>query len=517
MDNDLFKPMQGLKGFMDFNTALITSYLNKIRSIQAYWAGIYRYLDDFTTPYWIAQDAFFRTEQRKVTQVPLEQTMMDYWELFQFNMQVVQKGYDSTVKAMNEFHQEKLSQAMQAWFNTITGAKGDDIVAYTQREARLLEKTIYEYPKAIRDIGPHYGFHFEENSYIKVAQTDRFDLYQVLPTEPGVRTRKKGKPVMVIHPYVLGPNIVCFLPDDRKSYVHAFANTGTPTYVRIMKDIDDNPAVQTMTGEEDCLDTKYFCEKLRDIHNRPVTLNGFCQGGFIAACEILSGELDGLVDAFVTCVSPMDGTQSKSLVEYLEHLPPRFRDLGYAVKTLPNGNRVVDGKVMSWVYKLKSMESEAPVFAFYRDMKMFDKPDIDDVKISRTAAALNNWLIYERTDLPEAITQMSFKSYTIPVTDDGTLPVSLFGRKLNFKRIQEKGIKFLICYAARDNLVERETAVAPAKHIEVEITEFPKGHGAIGTSWSHPDSECALHKRFGPDGKYRGPVRFHLDIEAGKD
>ena len=59
--------------------------------------------------------------------------------------------------------------------------------------------------------------------------------------------------------------------------------------------------------------TRFFCEKLMALHGRPVTLNGFCQGGFVAVADILSGELDGLVDALITCVAPMDGTRSKSL------------------------------------------------------------------------------------------------------------------------------------------------------------------------------------------------------------
>ena len=41
---------------------------------------------------------------------------------------------------------------------------------------------------------------------------------------------------------------------------------------------------------------------------------------------------------------------------------------------------------------------------------------------------------------------------------------------------------------------------------------FPKGHGAIATSWSLPTSECALHRRF-KDG-YRGPVRYQLDLDG---
>ena len=40
---------------------------------------------------------------------------------------------------------------------------------------------------------------------------------------------------------------------------------------------------------------------------------------------------------------------------------------------------------------------------------------------------------------------------------------------------------------------------------------FPKGHGAIATSWSLPTSECALHTCFRGG---RGPVRFQLDLDG---
>jgi len=163
---------------------------------------------------------------------------------------------------------------------------------------------------------------------------------------------------------------------------------------------------------------------------------------------------------------------------------------------------------------LKSMEREAPIYAFYRNLMMFDRQDTNEINISNTAAALNYWLIYERTDLPLAITQMSFDSYTIPVSADGTLPVKLFGRELNFKRIKEKGIKWLLCYAEEDDLVDKEAALAPVDFVDAEVTVFPKGHGAIATSWSLPTSGCPLHSCFG-DRKYRGPVRFQLDLESG--
>ena len=183
----------------------------------------------------------------------------------------------------------------------------------------------------------------------------------MLPWDKSVKVRKKGKPVVIIPPYVLGANILSFLPGEGKSFAHCFANQGIPTYIRIVKDIYTNLAVQQMTGEEDCLDTKFFLEKVKAAHNRPVTLCGYCQGGFTVAINYLSGELDGLVDALITSVAPMDGTRSKGLSEFLEKIPDRFDEISFAIKTLPNGNRVVNGKLLSWVYKLKSMEKDNPL------------------------------------------------------------------------------------------------------------------------------------------------------------
>jgi hypothetical protein len=186
--------------------------------------------------------------------------------------------------------------------------------------------------------------------------------------------------------------------------------------------------------------------------------------------------------------------------------------LSYGTKTLPNGNKVADGKLMGWVYKLKSIETEQPLNAFFRDIKMLTAKNGAPVQISKTAAALNYWLTTERFDLPLDITRISFASYNIPITADGTLPIQLFGRKLNLKRITEKGIPWLICYGTNDDLVEKETALAPLDYISAEVTPFPKGHVAIATSWSDPKTACALHTRFG-DGNWRGPVRFQLDLD----
>ena len=501
-----------LERLFDINLKFMGATREQMKISQTYCKGLTTYLNDFMRPFWIALNAFSETEKDKLRNHTPYESLRDYVELLQFNLQVAEKGLNSSAGLMSHYHSKEATEAFSAWLNTVFDRGGEDIETFMARQSKALEQVVYAYPKAILEIGSEYGFHFDGPGYEKTAETDRFLLYQVLPNAKKVKPRKNGKPIIIIPPYVLGANILAFLPGENKSYVHAFANEGIPTYIRIMKNIDETPAVQLMTGEDDALDTRFFCETLKKRHRREVTLNGFCQGGFIAVLNILSGELDGLVDALITCVTPMDGTRSKSLVEYMDHLPPRFRDLGYAVKTLPNGNQVVDGKVMSWVYKLKSMEKEAPIFAFYRDLMMFNRQGGKEAKISKTAAALNHWLIYDRNNLPVAITKMSFDSYTIPVDKDGTLPVRLFDRKLNFKRLKEKGIRLLICYAQKDDLVDEASALAPLDYIDAEVSVFPKGHGAIATSWSLPSSECALHTRFGD--QCRGPVRYQLDLEA---
>jgi len=212
----------------------------------------------------------------------------------------------------------------------------------------------------------------------------------------------------------------------------------------------------------------------------------------------------------------MDGTRSKGLAKFLKELPAVFNDLSYGTKRLPNGNQVADGTLMGWIYKLKSIEAETPLLAMWRDMMLVSHTNGSPAAISKTAAALNHWLMYERNDLPMEITRMSFAAYNTPISGDGTLPVKLFGRELNLKRLQAKNIKWLICYGLQDDLVEPETALAPLDFVDAEVTPFPKGHVAIATSWSYPRSAYALHTRYEKENA-RGPVRFQLDLQDHLD
>ncbi len=510
--SDTQSPDETEKRGNPISTKLLSAYLDGLTSICLFANGLVRSHQEFITPYLRASNSFWEKERRNLSETPVDVNIRDYMALSRFTEQITAAGWRTSNNQMTEYHKREIRRFVGAFFNTFDGG-GETVDEYFAEKLEILRRLVVDYPDAIWEVGKEFGFHFDDGGYRLIAQTDRMFLYQVLPNEPGVQVQDEMKPIVVAHPYVLGHGILAFLPGERKSYVHAFANMGVPTYVRIVKDISTVEAVQTMTGEDDARDTAYFCRIVKERHNKPVTLSGFCQGGFIIVAGALSGEMEGLIDALITCVAPMDGTRSPGLVEYLEHITPRFRNLAYATKRLSSGNEVVDGKVMSWVYKLKSIEREAPVFTYYRDVNLFESMYQRGVKgIGKTAAAINHWLIFDRTDLPVAITQMSFDSYTIPVSSKGDLPFTLFGRRLNFDYLREKGIKFQICYAGKDDLVDPKSALTPMDFTEVEPTEFPKGHAAIATSWSDPRSEFGLHKTY--PGGARGPVRFHLDLDA---
>ena len=482
-------------------------------AFQTGMATLTRYSNAFFIPFLISSTYFSREESQRIwARTPLE-NFSAYLKLGQMNLDLIGRALSGGLVATNQFLELEVRELLP----NLVSAGPDTCAKFAERMDKLAKGVAYTYPAAIDNIGDEFGFHFERQpANAKVDESPRFELYQVLPTDPKVEVRKNGKPILVIPPFVLGANMLAFLPGEERSYCHAFANQGIPTYIRVLKNIQENEAVQIMTPEDDANDTRRFCEILKKRHQQPVTLNGYCQGGYAALCNLLSGELDDLVDAFITCVAPMDGTRSKGLSRFLQELPTVFNDLAYGTKRLANGNYVADGTLMGWIYKLKSIEAETPLLAMWRDMMLVAHTNGNPAAISKTAAALNHWLMYERSDLPLEITRTSFASYNNPISSDGSLPIRMFGRELNLKRLKAKNIKWLICYGIQDDLVEPETALAPVDHVDAEVTPFPKGHVAIATSWSFPRSAYALHARYEKENA-RGPVRFQLDLQAALD
>lgn len=485
--------------------------LAQLNAAAYFTQGAQNYHADFLKPLLEATSIFQELEAaRAYSRSPLKNTEA-YAKLGQFNNELLSRYVQGSLKLYGHFFKknfERYAEAMTATLLEKDGEKIDDFFIDLQN---TLHRVVIDYPQAIKDIEPEFGFHFENTPGSCFAETERFYLHKVVPSEPGVTTDESLKPVIIIPPFVLGANILAFLPKEKKSYAHSFANRSIPTYIRTMKDIQQTPAVQTMTLEDDLRDTISFCKKVKKKHDQPVTLNGYCQGGFSALANILTGKLDGLVDAFITCVAPMDGTRSAGLGHFLHSLPAQFNDLDYGTKILANGNKIADGNLMGWVYKLKSIEDSGPMSTFLRDIMMLGSRDGKPPQINKTVAALNYWLQNERSDLPLSVTETSFNSYNTPIDADGTLPITIDGKKLNLNAMKESNIKWLLCYGETDDLVEKEVALAPLDWLDIEVTPFPKGHVAIATSWSHPESAYAIDSLF-EDGKRRGPVRFQLDL-----
>ena len=488
-----------------------------VQAHQSYWASMSKYQADFFVPFMKAVGYFWRVEGQRILEKKPTENMEDFNDLTEFNTNILHQALLSSTETMMNYHLDSASQGFSAWLRALSNGNIQEFLDWMRLQTEIVNSVAHSYPQAILDIANEFGFHFERGTYEKVEETDRFLLYKVLPTEKDVQTRDSGKPILIVHPYVLGSDILAFLPGEKKSYVHCFANHGIPTYVRILKDIDSTPAVQNICIEDDVRDTKSFCQTIFKRHGRPLTLNGYCQGGLMTMLNILTDELDGLVDTHITCVAPIDGTRSKGFTWFLGNLPERFNALEYGTKVLPNGNKVADGDLMAWVYKIKSISDEAPTVNFYKDLAFWKALTQKGAWVSKTALALNYWLNYQRHDLPLEITKLSFLSYNQPIAPDGTLPMQVGGKALNLKHFQEKNIPWLICYGESDTLVEKESALAPLDFVDAEVSPYPKGHVAIATSWSMPTSECALHECHGSDNQYRGPVRFHLDREQEQD
>ena len=126
--------------------------LDALKAGQLFLLGILVYLHDFMIPYWIAANSFTALEKQKLTQTPPLETMLDYLELLQFNLQVAEKGLTGSLKSMHEFSLREGAKALQALTNTFFDREGFNLKDYNAAQARQLDMLVYGYPGAIR---PH--------------------------------------------------------------------------------------------------------------------------------------------------------------------------------------------------------------------------------------------------------------------------------------------------------------------------------------------------------------------------
>jgi hypothetical protein len=239
--NRLFDPF----AWWQMQQEMALAWVYFLDALNYFTKGLNRYGESFSAPYFTAARSLKREEFSKVWKTLPMETAEDYYSLFIFALQIFNKGYDASFNAVNKFHKIAGNDLVAAMVNTYyQNGNGEGIAEFWKRIRLLFKVLAEEYPLAIDAIGPHFGFHFEDGGYVKAGETDRFILYQVLPWKKCTEVRPDGKPVLIIPPYVLGASILGFLPGENKSYSHCFANQGIPTYIRIMKEINENPAVQ---------------------------------------------------------------------------------------------------------------------------------------------------------------------------------------------------------------------------------------------------------------------------------
>lgn len=429
-------------------------------------------------------------------------------EVVEHSEELVSRGLLGAREKLSSFAFDQAEEALSAFLNTVLNRDGETISGFMRREADVME-AVANFHEQVEKIKDEFGFQLGTRDYELVHETDGFQLYQVLPIKPGVKVRDDLKPVLLVSPYMLGAHILSFLPYENKSYAHSFANEGIPTYIRIVKDIMQHEGVQTMTPDDDCTQTRELCAKIVERHGQKVTLNGTCQGGYICLMNILSERLTDVCDSLITNVAPIDGTHSNAI----SGMPALHHD--FMTTVLPNGNKVANGYLLSLGMRFVAIDRESPL------VKVLDQASLHkatELNPGKTVAALFRWLLKERTHLPLAIANMSSHTFREPIAEDGTLPVSLYGKPLNVKDLAKLKVKWYQNYALKDDLVTPPCATAANKYLEgtdvVESVPFPGGHVAILTS---PYSKRSpVNGTFtGKDGtQYRGPVKFQLDISS---
>ena len=194
-------------------------------------SALFRYTSEFVVPYMIATNYFRDVELGKLGRHDVLETLKDYMNLGLFNLDLSNRAVIGALGAASSYARLESAKTTEALLPLFFSGDRSGLDNLVRRKTELLELIAHRYPEAIQAIEPEYGFHFERGMNPKVAETDRFIVYQVLPTDANASVRSGGKPILILPPYVLGGNILGFLPGENRSYAHCFANQASrPTF-----------------------------------------------------------------------------------------------------------------------------------------------------------------------------------------------------------------------------------------------------------------------------------------------
>ena len=157
---------------------------------QTFLSGLSRYTTDFFVPYLISTHYFQQAESDNLFKTSPLDNLESYLNLLDYNNELMGRGVSSALDAVNDYARQEMGAFLQAMYQSAFALNPHELNAFATRQAELMERVVHVYPQMIQDIEPEYGFHFERGVHERVAETDRFYLYRITPSDTTVTVRR---------------------------------------------------------------------------------------------------------------------------------------------------------------------------------------------------------------------------------------------------------------------------------------------------------------------------------------
>jgi len=183
---------------------------------------------------------------------------------------------------------------------------------------------------------------------VAVCEGGRNRAFRPVPGPASKRgCARRNKPVLIVPPMFWSQYSGLFAGRTQE-LCSLFRQSGNPHLHSPDKGYRHDPRRPDNDGRRRYSRHAVFCQELMKRHNEQVTLNGFCQGGYLTLIALLSG--NGRPGGCAHYLRHSRGRVRSKILGRVHRGPAaRFRDPAYSYKKLPNGNTVVDGHLLGWV------------------------------------------------------------------------------------------------------------------------------------------------------------------------
>jgi len=476
---------------------------------------------DLIEPLNTASKNFMRVESEKALQrTPIENasvySKLNHANLTKF-MQIGQNANSQNFNYLNRLvfgHEYSKGEpanggALHALVNTISGNGGEYYHEWAKRQRETIETATTGLERKLIEVEPEFGLNFKEG-YKEELNTDLHSLLQVLPVNGTKPPKKNNKPILIIPPDPLGPDVALLWPEKR-SLAHACVAEGIPTYIfkpNISKMHNIN--LENMTE-----DINKFSEHIHRKHKNLVTHYGTCHGGNKVLIANLARDIANHVNVIILDATPTDGTQSLGMQDLLSLYPKEMLDIDYS-STKNNRKKVIEGSFMSWIYRLK--ESSSPFQTLIEKIYMCDRGPGNEPNIPKSAVIVQRYL-RNKVPLSPNVTEASRHIYDSGIDENGNYSFKVNGNVLNIKELQNRGIHIRIQTNSQDNLIEPAAQQAIVKHLK----DYSNLSIVINRKGGHLSNFFSVFKKDHPDypggyitsidkEKYPGTILLHKQI-----